>query len=186
MLPLSYFSFHSNCPPSPVCLFAYVCQSVRACTRVCDTYVCVCMLACGSWHCSRPRGGLALTRTSPQAPGLVGCLVLARHVSWLSAVRLKPTLGRLPGAGAILLSPQTCSPLPSPTLLEASLFLTEQAGELAKKIKSTSTHTHTLPISCSFSIFTASHKLVWICAHQASTNCICISESTLQYHYCQG
>lgn len=67
----------------------------------------------GSWQHSRPTGGLALTRMSPQAPVLVGCLLLA-----LRAGRLYPTLGRLPGGGAILHPPLTvASPyqnLPTP------------------------------------------------------------------------
>ena len=80
---------------------ARVCVFVRACMRV------VPGMAPG------PLEGLALTRMSPQAPVLVGCLVLALHVSWLSAVRLYPTLGSLPGGGAILPSPWTSpSPLP--------------------------------------------------------------------------
>lgn len=75
----------------------------RACVDRLRPPVCV----CGSWQRSRPVGGLALPRTSPQAQALVGCLVSAPHVSWLSAVRLYPTLGRLPGGGAVQPPPHT-------------------------------------------------------------------------------
>lgn len=116
MLSLSYCSIHS--PHVWWCLYAQcVCICVWVYERHCTgfttrvwiyyAFVLTCMrvCVCCSWHHSRPIGGLALTRMSPQAPVLVGCLVLALHVSWLSAVRLYPTLGMLPGAGAILPSP---------------------------------------------------------------------------------
>lgn len=130
MLSLSYYSVHS----SP-CVLLFACtvrlhlcgcvwETAQALPRMCDFTMHSSVCVCGSWHRSRPIGGLALTRMSPQAPVLVGCLVLALHVSWLSAVRLYPTLGRLPGGGAILPSPWTSHPTP-PHPPRPPIFLTD-------------------------------------------------------------
>lgn len=139
MPSLSYCSVRP--PPTPVCVVVVCMHGASAfvwvCMRDCTSFTthvwlyyafkcvreCMFVRVCGSWHCSRPIGGLALTRMSPQAPVLVGCLVLALHVSWLSAVRLYPTLGRLPGAGAILPSPWT-SPSHPPHSPRPHVFLT--------------------------------------------------------------
>lgn len=122
-LVFPHASFVSLLRSSPRHVLLFSCTvhlHVWVCMRDCTSftthvwlyYVFKCV--CGSWRCSRPIGGLALTRMSPQAPVLVGCLVLALHVSWLSAVRLYPTLGSLPGGEAILPSPWTPASLKPP------------------------------------------------------------------------
>lgn len=184
MLSLSYYSIH---PPScvVVCMhrasaFVWVCM--RDCTsfttHVWLYYASKCV--CGSWHCSRPIGGLALTRMSPQAPVLVGCLVLALHVSWLSAVRLYATLGRLPGGGAILPSPWTpASPSP-PCLLDRR----GQRSPLKFQQRTRDTHRllPLLPVPPVSNTNWFRHALI-ILAHPGSAP---TSKSVLHYYDCQS
>lgn len=73
----SGYSLVSPLSPPMCCVFAFVWVCMRDCTsftrHVWFHHALECV--CGSWHCSRPIGGLALTRMSLQAPALVGCLV---------------------------------------------------------------------------------------------------------------
>lgn len=171
-------TFHSeHClvsPPIPMSpLSLTIACYCRLCLRVCLS-VCafVWLLAPLQAH-----GGLLLTRMSPQAPVLVGCLVLALHASWLSAVRLYPTLGRLPGARARLPAPQT-APSHPPTLPQAPCHL----DQLDQRSPTSKTITHTN--SCSFPLHLLSlpSSTNWF-AYTPMSPCSLTSISSHHYRY---